>query len=410
MTAKQATPYGSWPTPITTSLVLSSAISLSEVSATPSSLVWVESRPEQAGRSALVYRGESGELEEVTPDHKWNVRTRVHEYGGGSYARLGEDVVFSSVEGPAYKVSRKEGGGWSEPKQVTPGACGCSDPPTPPLTHLAPPPSAESDVLRFADFSAHPTAPSLLLTIVEDHTEDTPSTVVNTLALLDVSAAEPKLHPIASGADFYASARWSPSGKYLSWIQWNHPDMPWEGSELWVAEVNRGEGGEIVVEQAVVKGSGKHVAGKKGDVESVSQARWAKEEDTLVFLSDRTGFYELFKYSAGGEVELVLSEPTGADVGRESLPLRRYPAAQMLTPNRPQRRTGSSARALTLLSTPRLGSRRPRVVLFVSSTSPPRLRPSFPLPTPASPTCESSRRPSSPLSPPLPTLPLSSPS
>ncbi|ORY77611.1 Alpha/Beta hydrolase protein [Leucosporidium creatinivorum] len=295
MTAKQATPYGSWSTPITTTLVTSSAISLAELAATPSSLIWVESRPEEAGRSALVYQklGSDSKAEEVTPDQKWNVRTRVHEYGGASFALSGEDVVFSTVEGPVYKVSRKASGSWSEPVQVSP----------------------PSDVLRFANFHAHPTSPSLLLTVVEDHTNDKPSTVVNTLGLLDVSSPSPALHPIASGADFYSTPQWSPSGKYLSWIQWNHPDMPWEGSELWVAQVNRGADGKVVVEQAVLEGSARKIAGEKGNVESVSQARWALEEDTLVFLSDRTDFYELYRFEEGKNVELLLSEPTNSDVG-----------------------------------------------------------------------------------------------
>jgi hypothetical protein len=96
--------------------------------------------------------------------------------------------------------------------------------------------------------------------------------------------------------------------------------MPWEGSELWIAEVNRGEDGQVVVEQAVVEGSARKIAGKKGNEESVSQARWTTEADTLVFLSDRTGFYELFRFSEDKEVELLLSEPTGSDVGCELLP------------------------------------------------------------------------------------------
>lgn len=317
MTAKQATPFGSWSTPITTNLVTSSAISLAELAATSTSLVWVESRPEEAGRSALVYKklGSDSKAEEVTPDHKWNVRTRVHEYGGASFALSGEDVVFSTVEGPVYKVSRQEGGFWSEPVQVSPGKQ-CQ---APLLCAMEADPFSvtASDVLRFANFHAHPTSPSLLLSVVEDHTDDKPSTVVNTLALLDISASEPKLHPIASGADFYSAPQFSPSGKYLSWIQWDHPDMPWEGSELWVAKVNRGADGKVVVEPALVKGSAKKIAGKRGNEESISQARWAQDDDTLVFLSDRTGFYELFRFADEQPVELLLSEPTNSDVGCE---------------------------------------------------------------------------------------------
>lgn len=123
MTAKVPAPYGSWPSPITTELVTGSAIQLGEVvsDAAGKALIWVESRPEQGGRSALVYQPlGDGKPEEVTPDKKWNVRSRVHEYGGGSWAVSGDDIVFSSIEGPAYKVSRRADGSWTEPAQVTP--------------------------------------------------------------------------------------------------------------------------------------------------------------------------------------------------------------------------------------------------------------------------------------------------
>jgi hypothetical protein len=94
--------------------------------------------------------------------------------------------------------------------------------------------------------------------------------------------------------------------------------MPWEGSELWVARVSLTASGNVNVEQVVEKGSARKIAGKKAGVESVSQARWAVDEDKLVFLCDRTGFYELYSWSEGEEVGLLLSEPTGADVGGTS--------------------------------------------------------------------------------------------
>lgn len=134
MTAKTALPFGSWPSPITPSLVLSSSISLIDLLVQPRSstsantrggLLWLEGRPEEKGRQAIVFQaGHDGNKEEVLPaDTKWNARTRVHEYGGASVVwQDANTVLFSSMEGPVYSVERSRGGTWSEPKQVTQGA------------------------------------------------------------------------------------------------------------------------------------------------------------------------------------------------------------------------------------------------------------------------------------------------
>ncbi|GAA5888938.1 hypothetical protein JCM6882_009687, partial [Rhodosporidiobolus microsporus] len=297
MATHTRTPYGSWPSPVTTDVVLSSAVNLVEARVSPNKdcVGWLEGRPEEKGRNALVVLPlAGGEKEEVLPETSINCRTRVHEYGGGSWAFEADgNIVFSSIEGPAFRVKRESSGKWNAPEQITP----------------------ESDVLRFADFAPHPSQPGLTLAVVEDHTADAPSTVVNTLALLSPGK---KLTTLAEGNDFYSAPRWSPSGKYVSWITWVHPDMPWESSELWVAEVNPSftTGGETPL---LVEGSARKVAGEKNGDESVSQPRWAQgEEEKLVFLSDRTGFYELYEFEPekkGGEVKLLLPEPAGADVG-----------------------------------------------------------------------------------------------
>ncbi|KAL8281235.1 hypothetical protein RQP46_006269 [Phenoliferia psychrophenolica] len=279
---KTATPFGSWKSPVTTDLVLSESIGLSDALSSGSKLVWLEQRPSEGGRNALVSKI-NGRVEEVIPDQKWNARSRVHEYGGGSFTIAGDKIVFSAVEGPVYSVAQLASGAWDTPTQISP----------------------KSDVYRYADFAPHPTTPSLILAILEDHTIDEPSKVVNSLILLDSTSST--IHPIAAGTDFYSSPRWSPSGSQICWIQWAHPDMPWEGSELWVATyANKG----------VVAGSQRHLAGVKAGVESVSQPRWATIDgkETLVFLSDKTGFYELYHWSEGKQVEL-LTKPSGNDVG-----------------------------------------------------------------------------------------------
>ncbi|BGP26975.1 peptidase S9 prolyl oligopeptidase active site domain protein [Rhodotorula toruloides] len=299
MAGKTTAQYGAWRSPISTDLVLASAVSLGEpkVSPTRSALAWLEGRPQEKGRNAIVYqRIQGGEQEQVLPDAKWNARTRVQEYGGASWSFESDDsIVFSSMEGPAYRVRRSADGKWSEPEQVTP----------------------ESSVLRYADFAPHPSpslSSALTLSILEDHTNDTPATVVTTLVAL--STSDRKYHTVASGADFYAAPEWSPSGRYICWVQWMHPDMPWEGSELYVARVNNPDKPDTanLIDQSSIR----KVAGKPKNGESISQPRWAQgDKDTLVFLGDRTGFYELYKYEPEGdkEVKPLLKEPTGADVG-----------------------------------------------------------------------------------------------
>ncbi|KAK4699926.1 hypothetical protein P7C70_g6328, partial [Phenoliferia sp. Uapishka_3] len=290
---KTCLPFGSWPSPITTDLVLAESIGLSEVAvSTSGTLLWLEQRPSEGGRNALVSR-KDGKVEEVIPEQKWNARTRVHEYGGASFAFSGEDVIFSSVEGPVYQVAQLASGAWSTPSQISP----------------------PSEIYRYAEFAPHPTDPTLILSVLEDHTIDLPASVVNSVTLLCSSTKT--LHAVASGTDFYSAPRWSPSGKQICWIQWAHPDMPWEGSELWVAKVGLKKDDTVDLDNVVVPGSAKKIAGVKAGVESVSQPRWTASEggESLCFLSDRTGYYELYKWSEGGQVELVLKEPEGYDIG-----------------------------------------------------------------------------------------------
>ncbi|GJN93665.1 hypothetical protein Rhopal_006722-T1 [Rhodotorula paludigena] len=298
---KTVAPWGAWPSPVTTDLVLSSAVVLAEPMVGPNRTVaWLEGRPEEKGRNALVVQSAQGTHEQVLPDAKWNARSRVHEYGGGAWTFENDgSIIFDAVEGPAYRVKRRDDGTWSEPEQITP----------------------QSSVNRFADFAAHPAQPGITLAVLEDHTNDTPAAVVNSLVVLSSGSAGPAVNEVASGTDFYAAGRWSPSGKHICWVQWTHPDMPWEGSELWVAEVAHNADGTVNVSELVVPGSATKVAGASGNVESVSQPRWALacegQPEKLVFLSDRTGFYELYQYEPEGnkEVKPVLQELTGADVG-----------------------------------------------------------------------------------------------
>lgn len=306
---------------------------------------------------------------------------------------------------------------------------------------------------RFADFAAHPAQPGITLAVLEDHTNDTPAAVVNSLVVLSSGSAGPAVNEVASGTDFYAAGRWSPSGKHICWVQWTHPDMcvssepspstlrwsrsliltfgrPWEGSELWVAEVAHNADGTVNISKLVVPGSAIKVAGVSGNVESVSQPRWALaregQPEKLVFLSDRTGFYELYQYEPEGnkEVKPVLQELTGADVGGEWLAtasgqtsqiaaygctlLARAYVADKADSSLQQVPIGSSGSGPMARSPRPLGSRTPRMATCASSRSTTALRTLFQLPTCRSQPSMSSRPPKLRFWPLLPLLPPSS--
>lgn len=145
---KTAAPWGAWPSPVTTDLVLSSAVVLAEPMVGPNrTLAWLEGRPEEKGRNALVVQSAQGTHEQVLPDAKWNARSRcapslayshssrsshtpvhrVHEYGGGAWTFENDgSIIFDAVEGPAYRVKRRDDGTWSEPEQITPRSSTCS--------------------------------------------------------------------------------------------------------------------------------------------------------------------------------------------------------------------------------------------------------------------------------------------
>lgn len=177
--------------------------------------------------------------------------------------------------------------------------------------------SAESDVFRFADFQSHPSDPSLILAVLEDHTKPDPSEVVNSVVL--ISSDSRTLSTVASGNDFYASPKFSPSGKAISFHTWIHPDMPWDGSEVYVVEANLDSNGKINVETPVSSKPIK-VAGQPGAKEAVSQPKWAissQGSETLVFSDDRSNWHQLYKYQVGApaeDIKPLLSEPVEEDV------------------------------------------------------------------------------------------------
>ncbi|KAH7922307.1 alpha/beta-hydrolase [Leucogyrophana mollusca] len=254
--ASKTAPYGTWLSPITAEAITQGSIGIDDVFVDPvtSSVYHTEKRPSEQGRSVIVDTKTSKDL--FGPE--FNARTGVQEYGGAAAVAHGGIVYFSNIaDGRVYSIDTRNKR--SVPEAVTP----------------------VNKAHRFANFAVHPTQHNLIVSILEDHTVDTPPTVVTTLCVIDVSTKS--VTPLVSGADFYASPAFSPNGKKIAWQQWYHPDMPWEGSEIHVADVQVG-GSTLVLENIT------HVAGEKINI-SVAYPSWANDS-TLVFTSDEGSGYQ----------------------------------------------------------------------------------------------------------------------
>jgi dipeptidyl aminopeptidase/acylaminoacyl peptidase len=269
--------FGTWPSPITAEAVAAQGIRLSHVAVDGGDVYWIEGRPQEAGRNVLVRRRGDGGREDVTPAG-FNVRTRVHEYGGGSYLVSG-GVVYASnfTDQRIYRIdTRRMSGAPAEPAPITPpGPWFYAD--------------ATLDVRR-----------RRLIAVREDHS-DSSREPINALVSIPLDGPESAGTVIASGFDFYSTPRLSPDGARLAWLAWRHPQMPWDGTELWVADV--AETGELT--QAT------RVAG--GTTESIYQPGWTPGGQ-LCFASDRDGWWKL--YHVGDGSSLVADEWRDVEFGR----------------------------------------------------------------------------------------------
>ncbi|MFM7423976.1 MAG: S9 family peptidase [Elainella sp.] len=256
--------YGTWKSPITSDLIVAGSLRLGEIrldtTAEGIQIYWSEGRPTEAGRIAVVrWTGETGA--DVTPAG-FNVRTRVHEYGGGSYQVAGGTVYFSNfADQRLYRQQQ------AEPEPLTPEGS-----------------------YRYADAVVDRDR-NRLICIREDHSSG--QEPVNTIVAVDLAGGLDAGQVLVAGADFYAAPRLSPDGNWLCWLSWNHPNMPWDGTELWVAELDA----------AGQPGVAQRVAG--GPQEAVFQPEWSPD-GRLYFISDRTNWWNLYRWQNGssqGQVE-----------------------------------------------------------------------------------------------------------
>jgi dipeptidyl aminopeptidase/acylaminoacyl peptidase len=264
-----AAPYGTWSSPVTARLVAGSAVRLGSVTLDHDDIYWVEGRPDEGGRHVIVRRTPDGQIADATPTGT-NVRTRVHEYGGAAYL-VSRGVLYYSEFADQRLYKLVPGG---TPEAMTPAGD-----------------------WFYADASID-AARGRIVCVREDHTAA--GEAVSTLVSLPLEGPQTAGQIIVSGNDFYAAPRVSPDGSQLAWLTWRHPQMPWDGTELWVADV------------AADGTLGRSVRIAGSDTESIFQPEWSPD-GTLYFVSDRTGWWNLYR-AIGGLVEAI--HPMSADFGR----------------------------------------------------------------------------------------------
>jgi dipeptidyl aminopeptidase/acylaminoacyl peptidase len=267
MTARATLPYGSWPSPISAADVARARLRLSFPTVHNNDVWWQETRPEEGGRTTVIHL-QGGHRTELL-QAPWDARTRVHEYGGRSYLPVrtgdGHAIVFSNYEDQRLH-------------RLDPG-----DPKPRPLT----PEPAEPGGLRYADYVLSPDSTEIWC-VCEGHTPDGIRRAIVAVPLDGSAADDPAaIRELVTGAHFYASPAPSPSGGHLAWVQWSHPRMPWDGTELRVAAIENGK----AVSPRTVKG---------GLTESALAPLW-RDDSSLYVISDWPGWWNIYQVGLYGE-------------------------------------------------------------------------------------------------------------
>ncbi len=257
--AKNILPYGSWKSPITSDLITSESVSLDQVHIYDGTVYWLERRPMESGRSVIVSFCNNTTKDMLPPP--FNARSRVHEYGGGVYCVCKKGIFF--VNDADQDIYRLEDGG--NPQRIT-----------------------DLENVRFADlcFDARY---NRILCVCEDH-NNSETEPVNSLVSVDIATGV--ISTLHQGYDFYSNPRINRDGSRLAWLCWNHPNMPWDGTELWLADVN--EKGLLAKPL--------HIAGS--ETSSIFQPEWSPE-NILYYVSDESGWWNLARHDETGSITVT---------------------------------------------------------------------------------------------------------
>ena len=264
----QVSPYGSWKSPITSELITKDSISLIELAVDGQDIYWVESRPSEAGRYVIMRREPNGKISECIPPG-YSARTTVHEYGGGAFTVSNGVIYFSNFKEQRLYCKSVDG----KPQVLTPG-----------------------EGYRYADLVMDKKR-NRLICIREDHTGK--GEAVNTIVSVGLSGGD-NGKILIEGNNFYASARLNPAGTKLAYLTWNHPNMPWDGCELWVADIS--PDGTLGSNRYLVAGSA---------TESIFQPEWSPD-NVLHFVAETSGWWNLYRWQ-NDEVESI--HPMEAEFG-----------------------------------------------------------------------------------------------
>ncbi|OJA09414.1 hypothetical protein AZE42_03073 [Rhizopogon vesiculosus] len=250
-------PYGLWESPITADAIAQDSVAMSDIFVDPvtKDIYYIEQRASERGRSVLL----SNSTQKEVFGTNFNACTCVYEYGG-SAAMAYNGTVYSSNLADFRVYAAKDG----KISPITP-----EDP---------------NKIYRYADFCVHPVHTDLLVAVLEDHTDDTPQNVRNSLCVIDSTAVTVTSLVCTDDArnEFYAAPTFSPSGDKLAWQFWSHPDMPWEGGQIYVADVQHDS------TTHTLSLSGKRLVAGQANTIGACYPLWVSN-DKLLFTSDESG-------------------------------------------------------------------------------------------------------------------------
>jgi dipeptidyl aminopeptidase/acylaminoacyl peptidase len=264
---KQVQEYGSWKSPITSDLIVAGTIGLAEPRFDNDNIYWLEKRPTEGGRNVIVKLSAKGVIKDITPQ-PFNVRNRVHEYGGGAFLVVEDKIFFSNYQDQRIYFQEE---------------------------NTIPQPLTKESKQCFAEF-IFDAKRQRLICVCEDHTNPNQE-AENSLVSVDINTGI--VTTLVSGNDFYAAPVLSDNGQSLAWVSWNHPSMPWDNTQLWLGEFDA-EGN---------LGKMRLVAGEN---ESICQPKFAPD-NTLYFSSDKSNWWNLYCYHEDEKIEAIC--PKNAEFG-----------------------------------------------------------------------------------------------